>query len=95
MAYGPQLGDEMEKKQKFWEFIEQQACMAHNVGAGFILQMDSNAHLGRDVLKDDINEQNVNGKLFVQFLERMPNLTLINSLDLCEGSIGYGYGYIY
>ena len=61
--------------------------MAHNVGAGFILQMDSNAHLGKDALKDDINEQNVNGKLFVQFLERIPNLTLINSLDLCEGSI--------
>ena len=53
VAYGPQLGDEMVKKQKFWEFIEQQAGMAHNVGAEFILQMDSNAHLGKDVLKEE------------------------------------------
>ena len=49
--------------------------------------MDSNAHLGKDVIKNDVNEQNVNGKLFVLFLERKPNLTVINSLPLCEGSI--------
>ena len=61
--------------------------IAHTVGAGFILQMDSNAHLGKDIVKNDVNDQNLNGKLFAQFLERMPNLTLINSLDLCEGTI--------
>ena len=61
--------------------------MAHKVGAGFILQMDSNCHLGKDVIENDVNQQNLNGKLFIQFLERMPNPTLINSLPLCEGSI--------
>ena len=87
VAYGPQLGDGCDKKQHFWEFIEQQAVIAQNIGAGFILQMDSNAHLGTDVINGDVNEQNVNGKYFVQFLERMPSLTLINSLQLCEGKI--------
>ena len=49
--------------------------------------MDSNAHLGTDVINADVNEQNANGKYIVQFLERMPSLTLINSLPLCEGKI--------
>ena len=49
--------------------------------------MDINAHLGTDAIKGDVNEQNVNGKYFVQFLERMPSHTLINSLPLCEGKI--------
>ena len=61
--------------------------MAQKVGAGFILQTDSNAHLGTDVINGYVNEQNVNAKYFVQFLERMPSLTLINSLPLCEGEI--------
>ena len=61
--------------------------MAQKVGAGFILQTDSNAHLGTDVINADVNEQNANGKYIVQFLERMPSHTLINSLPLCEGKI--------
>ena len=61
--------------------------LAQKAGAVFILQMDSNAHLGTDIINGDVNEQNVNGKYFVQFLERMPSLTLINALLLCEGEI--------
>ena len=49
--------------------------------------MDSNCHLGKEILKRDVNDQNVNVKLFAQFLERMTNLTLVNDLDLSEGSI--------
>ena len=82
-----QTNDLSERKQKFWEFIEQEALNAFQAGSGFILQMDGNCHLGKDVLKDDPNEQNSNGKLFCEFLERMPHLTVINTLPLCEGSI--------
>ena len=49
--------------------------------------MDGNCHLGKDILKEDPNEQHINGKLFCEFLERMPHLTVINTLALCEGSI--------
>ena len=52
-AYGPQLGDPLIKKQKFWDFIENQAINAYDNGAGFILQMDSNSHLGPEVIKND------------------------------------------
>ena len=44
-AYGPQLGDKLERKQKFWSFIEREAINAFENGSGFILQMDSNSHL--------------------------------------------------
>ena len=87
VAYGPQSGDSQDRKRKFWDFIEKEADTAHKVGAGFILQMDSNCHLGQEIIEGDVNVQNANGKLFAQFLERMPNLTLINSLEICEGTI--------
>ena len=49
--------------------------------------MDSNSHLGKDILKDDPNDQNTNGKLFCEFLNRMPHLTVVNTLPICEGVI--------
>ena len=50
VAYGPQLGDDADKKQNFWGFIEQQAVIAQKAGACFILQMVSNTHLGTDII---------------------------------------------
>ena len=52
-----------------------------------MLQMDSNAHLGKNIIKEDPHEQNSNGKMFLDFMERMPHLTIVNTLELCEGSI--------
>ena len=86
-AYGPQLSDASERKIKFWDFIEREARNAIEFGVGIIIQMDSNSHLGKDVIKNDVNGQNLNGKLFANFLKRMPNLSIIHSLDLCKGAI--------
>ena len=86
-AYGPQLSDSLERKQKFWDFLSREVNNAAEVGAGFILQMDSNSHLGKGIIKSDVNEQNLNGRLFVEFLERNGHLTLVNTLSICEGSI--------
>ena len=86
-GYGPQIGDSIERKRKFWDFIEREVDNAIVAGAGFILQMDGNCHLGEKLIKNDPNVQNVNGKLFCEFLERNPHLSLINSLPLCEGTI--------
>ena len=49
--------------------------------------MDSNCHLGKEIIKNDVNDQNSNGKLFMKFMERNPHLTIINSLEICEGTI--------
>ena len=86
-AYGPQICDSHERKQKFWQFLEREVENADAAGAGFILQMDSNCHVGKELIEKDVNPQNFNGKLFAQFLERNQHLTLINSLSLCEGLI--------
>ena len=86
-AYGPQVGDPVERKLKFWDFIEREANEAFENGSGFILQMDSNAHLGNEVIEGDPNDQNSNGKLFCEFLDRMPHLTIVNTLPVCEGLI--------
>ena len=86
-AYGPQLYDSKDRKQKFWDYLVREAEKADMAGAGFILQMDSNAHMGEQLIKNDPNVQNLNGKLLSQFLDRMPQLTVINSLPICEGLI--------
>jgi exonuclease III len=62
-AYGPQVGDSVERKLKFWDFIEREANNTSESGSGFILQKDSNAHLGKDVIKKGPNDQNSNGRL--------------------------------
>ena len=49
--------------------------------------MDGNLHAGAHLIKNDPNPQNVNGKLFMQFLQRNPSLTVVNSLTICEGLI--------
>ena len=49
--------------------------------------MDGNCHLGPAIIDGDRNEQNINGKLFCDFLQRNTHLTIINSLSLCEGKI--------
>jgi hypothetical protein len=70
-GYGPQLGDSIERKRKFWDFIEREVNNAIVAGAGFILQMDGNCHLGDQIIKNDPNVQNTNGKLFCEFLTTM------------------------
>ena len=67
----------MEKEVSQAEFEEQ----------GIIVQMDGNLHAGEDFIKNDPNPQNTNGKLFMEFLVRNPSLTVVNSLNICEGVI--------
>ena len=51
------------------------------------MQMDGNLHAGPDLIEKDPNKQNQNGKIFMDFLRRNPQLTVINTLDICEGLI--------
>ena len=86
-GYGPQMSDNSDRKRKFWTFLEKQVNNAIIAGAGIIVQMDGNSHLGPTIIEGDVNEQNGNGKLFCDFLLRNTHLTLINSLSMCEGKI--------
>ena len=44
-------------------------------------------HAGSALVKGDPNPQNRNGKLFMEFLERNKSLTVVNTLNLCQGII--------
>ena len=58
-----------------------------NAESGLVIQMDGNLWAGSEIIKNDPRPQNSNGRLFKQFLNRNPNLTVVNSLNLCEGLI--------
>ena len=87
VGYGVQENASKEKKNKFWDFIEQEVNQAELEEQGIIIQMDGNLHAGDSLVKDDPNPQNMNGKMFLQFLQRNNSLKVVNSMDICEGLI--------
>ena len=48
-AYGPQENAIKEKKDKFWDFIENEVNEAELEGDGLVIQMDGNLHAGKDI----------------------------------------------
>ena len=86
-GYGPQNYDSAEKKLKFWSFLDAEVRDANKNGAGFICQMDGNLWAGPNIVKGDPHEQNANGKMLDEFLSNNPHLTVVNSLEICEGTI--------
>ena len=87
LAYGPQENSKKEKKDMLWEFLEQEVNQAKLDEDGLVIQLDGNLHAGMEVIKNDPNIQNKNGKLFFNFLKRNPSLVVVNALSLCEGLI--------
>ena len=87
VGYGPQLCDSSERKQKFWNYLEQEVQYSNDKAAGIVIQIDSNAWAGGGLVPNDPNDQNRNGKLLEMFLKRNPNITIVNSLPLCSGLI--------
>ena len=89
-AYGPQESALKERKIKFWNFLEEEATKAVFDGQGLIIQMDGNLHAGPKLVPKDPNLQNQNGKLFEDFIERNPflsigNLTWIHAMEISPG----------
>ena len=86
-AYGPQQKDKLDKKIKFWAYLDKIVESARKEGKGFYLQGDLNAWLGPSMIKGDPNGQNENGKLFQNFLNSHKHLRVVNSLPICKGLI--------
>ena len=87
VGYGPQLSDSTERKDNFWNYLGEEVESAKKEGVGLAIEVDSNAWAGRNLIPNDLNPQNSNGKLLEKFLEINKNMTLVNSLSLCEGLI--------
>ena len=86
-AYGPQNYDDQEKKQKFWQYLENEVLISQQNDSACMIMIDSNCWLGKNILSFDPNPQNDNGKYFAHFLEKYDNITLLNSHPSCEGQI--------
>ena len=86
-GYGPQEGDKVERKEKFWKYLTSEVQKAKDNGAKVIIQMDGNLWAGSDIIKGDPRPQNRNGKLFQEFLQSNPNLNVTNAISKCEGKI--------
>ena len=87
VAYGPQENATKDKKENFWKFLEEESIKAELLGQGLVIQMDGNVHGGPKLVNNDPNSQNINGKLFEQFLGRNLNLIIANNLNTCDGNI--------
>ena len=86
-AYGPQESDILERKHQSWEYLYKEVTLAKQTGAGFVLHFDGNLWAGNSLIPGDPRPQNRNGKMFQEFLQKNPNLTIVNSLPLCEGLV--------
>ena len=86
-GYGPQKGDDPKRKEGFWKYIDEEVKSAEKRDIGIIIQIDSNAWEGKEIIPNDPNDINVNGKIMKKFLENNPELTVVNALPCCKGSI--------
>ena len=87
VAYGCQENENDEKKDDFWAYLDEEVDQAASNNTGFLLQFDGNLWGGESVVLGDPRPQNKNGRLFELFLERHPQLTIVNNLPICEGVI--------
>ena len=79
--------DQNERKMLLCDFLICEAKEAEAMEQGLVVQIDTNAHLGPDIMKRDPNPINPNGKMFAEFLEQNPALSVVNRMDLCKGLI--------
>jgi hypothetical protein len=86
-AYGPQDKDGQDRKLNFSARLSEEVKESKENESAIIIQMDGNLWAGEEIVKGDPNKSNANGKLFKEFLEQHPDLTVVNSLEICEGII--------
>ena len=58
VGYGPQLTDNNDRKDKFWRYLDEEAKTAEEKNFGIIMQIDSNAWAGGNIIPGDPNLQN-------------------------------------
>ena len=85
-AYGPQEDDSTEIILSFWQEIEAEVMNAKDDDCSIIIELDANAKLGKDIIKDDPNQMSKNGRIMLDIAERQ-NLHIANASDVCAGTI--------
>ena len=74
-AYGTQEYDSKLRKDSCWRYHIDEAQNAESKGTGYIVEKDGTFVSRFKIIKDDPEKQNLNRKLFQEFLVKNPNLT--------------------
>ena len=86
-AYGPQEDNyNKDKIYEFWQELEQEILSAKDDNCLVLIQLDANAKLGSDIIKDDPHIMTENGQLLLDIMERQ-NLSVVNAMEECKGTI--------
>ena len=85
-AYGPQEDDALDSIVNFWQLLEEEAIAAMEEDCCIIIQLDANAKVGYETIKNDRNPMSANGRRLVNLVDRL-NLFIVNSWENCEGLI--------
>ena len=64
--------------------MDEEVKTAKESNLGLIIQMDTNSWVRPEIIPQDLNKQNGNGKLMKDFLAQNPALTVV---QCCDGSI--------
>ena len=67
--------------------MDREVIESEDQECGLVIEIDSNSWAGSALIPNDPNLQNSNGKLLEFFLKRNKEITLVNSLSLCQGII--------
>ena len=86
-GYGPQENEYCKDEiYKFWQEVEEEILDAKDNECLVAIQIDANAKVGKDKIRNDPNTVSANGKILLDICERQ-NLTILNTMDLCKGVI--------
>ena len=86
-AYGPQEDADQQKVMSFWQEIELEIMNARDNNCLIIMELDANAKIGPDVIKDDPNKTSNNGqnlKILRLQMQVMSVMVLSHEKELLE-----------
>ena len=69
-----------------FEEVRKQFCFANSCEEGIIMILDSNVHVGGEVIRGCQDKQDWGGKILIDIIKK-ENLVLMNAEDLCSGII--------
>ena len=85
-SYGPQEDSNLNEITDFWQKIEAEVINAKVDECLVLLQLDANAKVGHQVIKNDPHSTSGNGQILIDLVTRQ-NMFIVNSLPLCQGVI--------
>ena len=85
-SYGPQEDSNLDETTDFWQKIEAEVINAKVDECLVLLQLDANAKVGHQVIKNDPHSTSGNGQILIDLVTRQ-NMFIVNSLPLCQGVI--------